>query len=71
MGLTFNAVRFVADCGGVTTVATALGHHRTYPYRSMRTGYFGTPTLARLLEQNPNLNLNNYFEDDKDGENAD
>lgn len=63
MALTFNAARLVKDCGGVSSVAEVLGHHRTYPYRSMRTGYFGTPTLAKLLEHYPDININDYFEE--------
>jgi hypothetical protein len=63
MTIKFNAARFVSDCGGVNNVAELLGNTRTAPYRAIRTGYFGTPTIARLLEHYPNLKLNDYFED--------
>ena len=63
MTIKFNASRLVHDCGGVSTVAKLLGNTRTAPYRAMRTGYVGTPTLALLLEHNPNLNINSYFEE--------
>jgi len=63
MAIKFNAARLVQDCGGVNHVAELLGNTRTAPYRAIRTGYFGTPTIARLLEHYPNLNINEYFED--------
>ena len=58
MKIKFNAAKLVEDCGGVSEVANVLGNTRTAPYRAIRTGYFGTPTLAKLLEKNPNLNIN-------------
>jgi hypothetical protein len=61
--LKFNAARLVEDCGGVTAVALTLGKTRTAPYRMLKTGYMGTPALAKLLAKYPDLNLNNYFEE--------
>lgn len=71
MAIKFNASRLVHDCGGVSSVAKLLGNTRTAPYRAMRTGYFGTPTLALLLEHNPNLNINSYFEEHNDRQQTD
>ena len=62
MTMTFNAKRLVADCGGVREVAKILGKTRTAPYRMMRTGYVGTNVLGKILEQRPEINLNDYFE---------
>jgi|TARA_R110000764_G_scaffold19334_1_gene50900 DNA-binding phage protein len=70
MELKFNVSRLVQDCGGVSQVAELLGNTRTAPYRAMRTGYLGTPTLARLLEHYPNLNINSYFEETKNDRQA-
>lgn len=64
MVLKFNAKRLVEDCGGVAAFAKLLGRTRTSPYRAIRTGYVGTPVLARVLEQNPKININDYFEVD-------
>lgn len=64
LALRFNASKLVDDCGGVHKVAEALGKTRTAPYRMMRTGYMGTPALGQLLEVFPNINLNDYFEND-------
>ena len=64
MAFTFNATKLVEDCGGVHKVAEALGKTRTAPYRIMRTGYIATPVLCKLLDSYPNLNLNDYFEND-------
>lgn len=62
MGLVFNVKRLVDDCGGVREVARIMGKTRTAPYRMMRTNYMGTNVLAKILETNPSLNLNEYFE---------
>ena len=62
MSLVFNVRRLVDDCGGVREVAKIMGKSRTSPYRSMRTNYMGTNVLAKVLEVNPSLNLNEYFE---------
>jgi hypothetical protein len=64
MGLRFNAAKLVEDCGGVNAFAEILGRSRTSPYRAIKTGYLGTPTLAKVLEANPKINLQDYFEDD-------
>lgn len=60
--LEFNVKRLVNDCGGVREVAKIMGKTRTAPYRMMRTGYMGTNVLAKILEANPTLNINDYFE---------
>jgi hypothetical protein len=67
MVLRFNAKRLIEDCGGVAAFAKLLGRTRTTPYRAIRTGYMGTPVLAKVLELNPNMNINDYFEEVADG----
>ena len=62
MSLVFNVKRLVDDCGGVREVAKIMGKTRTAPYRMMRTNYMGTNVLAKILETNQSLNLNEYFE---------
>lgn len=62
MSMQFNVKRLVQDCGGVRAVAEIMGKTRTAPYRMMRTNYMGTNVLAKVLEANPSLNLNDYFE---------
>lgn len=64
--LKFNAAKLIDDCGGVCSVAVALGKTRTAPYRMIRTGYMSTHTLAQLLHEYPHLNLNEYFEAEAD-----
>lgn len=62
----FNAKKFIADCGGVRRVAEVLGKTRTAPYRMITTGLMNTRQFERLLTDNPNLNLNHYFEEQDD-----
>ena len=62
--MNFNAVKFIDDCGGVSEVASVMGKHRTAPYRIIRSGYIGSPLLCKLLERNPHLDLNDYFNKD-------
>ena len=62
----FNAKQFIHDCGGVRVVAEALGKHRTAPYRMMKTRHMTTWQLEILKNQNPDIDLNQYFEDDND-----
>lgn len=60
----FNAAKFIDDCGGVNEVARVMDRHRTAPYRIIRTGYIGSPLICKLLERNPHLDLNDYFNKD-------
>ena len=62
--MNFNAVKFIDDCGGISEVARVMGKHRTAPYRIIRSGYIGSPLICKLLERNPHLNMNDYFNKD-------
>ena len=63
---TFNAKRFIADCGGVRRVSEDLGKTRTAPYRMIATGLMNTRQFEVLLSRNPDIDLNHYFEEAND-----
>ena len=69
-GMQFNAKQLIDDCGGVRAVAEALGKHRTAPYRMMKTRHMTTWQLEILKYQNPDINLDDYFEDRNDYRNT-
>jgi thymidylate synthase ThyX len=62
----FDAKKLIDDCGGPRAVAEQLGKARTAPYRMIRTRFMNTHQLEKLIENNPNLNLNHYFEETTD-----
>lgn len=64
----FNAKKFINDCGGVNEVASRLSKSRTAPYRMMTTRYMTTWHFETLLDANPSVNINDYFEQDKTDE---
>ena len=66
----FNAKQLIDDCGGVRAVAEALGKHRTAPYRMMKTRHMTTWQLEILKYQNPDINLDDYFEETNDSRNT-
>ena len=60
----FNAKRFIKDIGGVKVVAEALNKPRTAPYRMINTRYMTSWHFEKLKDVNPDVCIDDYFEDD-------
>ncbi len=64
--LVFNVEKLIQDVGGVNVVAKMTDKTRTQPYRWIKTNNISIDVVARILAANPNLNLNEYFEEKHD-----
>ena len=61
--LVFNVEKLIHDVGGVNVVAKMTDKTRTQPYRQIKTNTISIDVVARILAANPDLNLNEYFEE--------
>ena len=66
--LVFNVEKLIHDVGGVNVVAKMTDKTRTQPYRWIKTNTISIDVVARILAANPDLNLNEYFEERHDDE---
>jgi len=64
----FNVARLVADMGGASAVASMLGTPRTAPYRWIRHRYVSSRMLEALKWHNPQLKIDDYFEEINDND---
>lgn len=60
-GVYLDTRRMIADLGGASVVAQALGLCRTTPYSWAKRSGPSAPTLAKLKAAFPELNIDNYF----------
>ncbi len=61
--LIFNVEKLINDVGGVNHVAKITSKTRTQPYRWIKTNTISIDVIGRILSANPDLNLNDYFEE--------
>lgn len=53
--------QLVDDCGGAAALSEALGISRTTPYRWVAQGMMSSRIIERILEIEPQINIDNYF----------
>lgn len=56
----FDVLRFLRDCGGISSAAARVGKERTAGYGWVQRGRMNSDDIATLKGQNPNLDLNSY-----------
>ena len=59
----FNIARLVAHLGGAAKTAEICGVGRTAPYGWIQRGYISQVMLERVKEHDPELNLDDFFEE--------
>tara|TARA_B100002019_G_C21079243_1_gene502940 strand:+ start:231 stop:449 length:219 start_codon:yes stop_codon:yes gene_type:complete len=64
--LVFNVEKLIHDVGGVNVVAKMTDKTRTQPYRWIKTNTISIDVVGKILAANPDLNLNDYFEERHD-----
>ena len=60
----FNSKKFIEDAGGVRKIAEVLRKPRTAPYRMINTRYMTSWHFEKIKEVNPDICIDDYFEDD-------
>lgn len=63
-----NIQRLIDDLGGASSVAKLVGVVRTAPYGWVSRRYVSSVVLEKIKSENPNLNLDRYFEEDDDAQ---
>lgn len=58
----FNIQKLLDDLGGASAVAKQVGIGRTVPYGWVRRAFIGSHHLSKIKEANPELDINDYFE---------
>lgn len=60
----FNIARFVAHLGGAAKTAEICNVGRTAPYGWIKRGYISQIVLERAKQHDPDLDLDQFFEED-------
>lgn len=61
-----NIQRLIDDLGGASSVAKLVGVVRTAPYGWVARQYVSSVVLEKIKSENPELDLDLYFEEDED-----
>ncbi|MBM38622.1 MAG: hypothetical protein CMO97_06065 [Woeseia sp.] len=60
----FNIQKLLEDLGGASAVAKQVGIGRTIPYGWVKRKFIGSNHLSKIKKANPQLDINDYFEDE-------
>lgn len=69
MKIRLNIEALICDCGGASATAKIAGVVRTAPYSWIKRRYVSSRVLERIKEARPDLDFNNYFNDEDQHEN--